>query len=146
MNFLTEDQRTKAIESLKRAPDEVLLSAMVDFRRFRHIEEGTRANFNQVVDELTERRTHNEPVAEDHRGSGINVQPVEEIKLERINVSPGTPSITKIGSNTKEYIINELKISGAPRTLEHFGMKYKEHLKLLWARGEIKFDGTEYYL
>ena len=68
------------------------------------------------------------------------------VKVPRPNVSPGVPLITKIGSNTKEYILNELKASGAPRTLEHFGLKYAEHLKLLWSRGEIKFDGSEYYL
>lgn len=83
-----------------------------------------------------------------HACSKQYVEPEEIVKpaAERKNISPGTPSITKIGTNTKEYILNELKASGAPRTIEHFGLKLVEHLKLLWARGEIKFDGTEYYL
>ncbi len=69
--------------------------------------------------------------------------PKEEIvkpAAERKNISPGTPSITKIGSGAKETIIHALN-TGTP-----LGDRYTEHLKLLWARGEIKFDGTEYYL
>ena len=42
MTFLTEDQRTKALELLKKAPDEIILGAMVDLRRYRHMEDGTR--------------------------------------------------------------------------------------------------------
>lgn len=59
---------------------------------------------------------------------------------ERKNVSPGEPSITKIGSGTKETIIHALN-TGTP-----LGDRYTEHLKLLWARGEIKFDGEEYFV
>lgn len=59
---------------------------------------------------------------------------------ERKNVSPGEPSITKIGSNTREEIIEALKRGVQPLD------KFREHLKLLWKRGEIKFDGEEYYL
>ncbi len=58
----------------------------------------------------------------------------------RADVSPGEPSIVKIGSNTKEHIISRLQAG--------FGIedKYEEHAKLLWARGEIKFDGDDYYI
>lgn len=59
---------------------------------------------------------------------------------ERKNVSPGEPSITKIGSGAKETIIHALN-TGTP-----LGDRYTEHLKLLWARGEIKFDGDEFYV
>lgn len=59
---------------------------------------------------------------------------------ERENVSPGTPSITKLGSGTRETIIHALA-TGTP-----LGERYAEHLKLLWTRGEIKFDGKEYYV
>ena len=59
---------------------------------------------------------------------------------ERKNVSPGEPSITKIGSGAKETIIHALS-TGTP-----LGDRYTEHLKLLWARGEIKFDGEVFYL
>lgn len=62
---------------------------------------------------------------------------------ERENVSPGEPTISKIGTNTKDWIIGQLTVSRSP---EHFGTKFEEHLKLLWKRGEVKFDGKEYYL
>lgn len=65
---------------------------------------------------------------------------IDKIPVARKNVSPGEPSITKIGSGAKETIIHALN-TGTP-----LGDRYTEHLKLLWARGEIKFDGTEYYL
>lgn len=137
MKLLSEEQRAKAIEALARAPDEILLSAMVDFRRFRHLEEGTRANFNEVADQLTERRQANEPVDVERRGTcGCAVQ---EVKA-RTNVSPGTSSIGKIGGVTRDTLIAYLAKNQQPPA------KYAEHMKLLWARGEIKFDGTEYYL
>ena len=75
--------------------------------------------------------------------------PPEELQLghrdepakveERENFSPGVPTITKIGSNTLEQIIGMLNDGNQPPE------KYSEHLKLLWARGKVKFDG-EYYL
>lgn len=59
----------------------------------------------------------------------------------RGNVSPGEPSIGKIGSNTKDDILRQLREGmGQPSA------KYAEHLKLLWKRNEVKFDGEEYYL
>ena len=65
---------------------------------------------------------------------------IDKVPVARKNVSPGEPSITKIGSGAKETIIHALN-TGTP-----LGDRYTEHLKLLWARGEIKFDGEEYYL
>ena len=65
---------------------------------------------------------------------------IDKVPAARKNVSPGEPSITKIGSGAKETIIHALN-TGTP-----LGDRYTEHLKLLWARGEIKFDGEEYYL
>lgn len=66
--------------------------------------------------------------------------PTECVLGNRKNVSPGEPSIVKIGSNTKEHILEKLQAG--------FGVedKYEEHAKLLWSRGEIKFDGTDYYV
>lgn len=64
------------------------------------------------------------------------VKPVTEYK----NVSPGAPSIGKIGTNTKEEIMKLLQMGVQPPT------KYTEHLKLLWSRNEIKYDGTSFYI
>lgn len=76
----------------------------------------------------------NEPVKEDLRGTGI------QVKEERANVTPGTSTLSKIGSATHNLILRELKKDTQPPK------KYAEHLKLLWARGEVKFDGQAFYL
>lgn len=65
---------------------------------------------------------------------------IDKVPVARENVSPGEPSITKIGSNTREEIIEALKRGVQPLD------KFREHLKLLWKRGEIKFDGKEYFI
>ena len=65
---------------------------------------------------------------------------IDKVPVARKNVSPGEPSITKIGSGAKETIIHALN-TGTP-----LGDRYTEHLKLLWARGEIKFDGEVFYV
>lgn len=61
----------------------------------------------------------------------------------RPNIDPGPPSIGKIGGETKDKIFAAL--NDGPFTPSAAG-KWAEHLKLLWKRGEIKYDGTEYYL
>ena len=68
----------------------------------------------------------------------VSVKPAEQ----RPNVCPGEPSITRIvmtGGPVVE-ILDDLKRGDQPPE------KYDEHLKLLWKRGEVKFDGKEYYL
>lgn len=66
-----------------------------------------------------------------------SAEPTDE---KRKNISPGASSITKIGSKTKETIFGYLHAGQQP------GNPYAEHMKLLWSRGEVKFDGTDYYL
>ena len=62
-------------------------------------------------------------------------------ETQRKNISPGDPTITKIGSGTKGVILDALQQGQQmPRP------KYDEHLKLLWKRGEVKFDGEQYYV
>ena len=59
----------------------------------------------------------------------------------RPNVNPGEPSIGKIGTATKDLILADLaKGRQLPQP------KYTEHLKLLWKRKEVMFDGVNYYL
>ena len=60
--------------------------------------------------------------------------------IERKNVNPGTPLIGKIGTKTKDEIMALLKAGTQPPN------KFDEHLKLLWSRGEVQFDGTSYFL
>lgn len=136
MNLLTEQQRKNALICLAKAPDEVILSAMVDYKAHMHRMEGVKRNFDATLTELNqtqfdERRQSDEPVSEDKRGSGIIV---------RENVNPGASSIGKIGGKAKEDILEHLCGGVQPPR------SYAEHLKLLWARGEVKFDGQVFYL
>jgi hypothetical protein len=61
---------------------------------------------------------------------------------ERRNVSPGTSSITKIGATTKTAILAGV---GMGAYAPNYKGKHLEHLKLLWSRREIGFDGSEFY-
>lgn len=58
----------------------------------------------------------------------------------RPNINPGDPTITKIGQATTSIIMDELNKGRQPPS------KYSEHMKLLWKRGEVMFDGDVYYL
>ena len=67
----------------------------------------------------------------------LGLMPVEQRK----NINPGDPTITKIGSGTKDLILDALRQGQQmPRP------KYDEHLKLLWKRGEVRFDGELFYV
>lgn len=70
----------------------------------------------------------------------LDVKPAAEDLPPRKNVSPGEPSIAKIGVNTEGALFGVLRAGGQPEA------KYAEHLKLLWKRGKVKFDGEEYYV
>jgi hypothetical protein len=145
MNFLTPEQRAKAIESLAKAPDEILLTLMVELRKLAHIEEGMRRNVTEL---FVERRVAIVPVADEKRGAiTAVVEKVDEIvvpPVTRKNVCPGPVSTSKIGLKTVDYVLNELK--AGDREPIYFGTKNLENLKLMWSRKAIKFDGKVYYL
>lgn len=63
---------------------------------------------------------------------------------ERENVSPGEPSIGKIGKDNVDMLVKAV-MDGNTKVLNDTD-KWQEHLKLLWKRGLVKFDGEEYYL
>ena len=64
----------------------------------------------------------------------------EQRMFPRMNVSPGAPSIGKIGENAKAFILESLEAGAQPPD------KYLEHMKLLWSRHVIKFDGEDFYI
>ena len=66
----------------------------------------------------------------------LGLMPVEQRK----NINPGDPTITKIGANTEGALFGVLRAGGQPEA------KYAEHMKLLWKRGKVKFDGSDFYL
>ena len=74
--------------------------------------------------------------AQTREGLELNSRCVEQRK----NINPGDPMITKIGTNTEGALFGVLRAGGQPEA------KYAEHMKLLWKRGKVKFDGDEYYV
>lgn len=72
------------------------------------------------------------------------------IGAPRPNTSPGWDACQKIGSETKEKLLSELQHHSDP---EHVSKRIKRTpdqtralIQLLWNRGEIKYDGKEFYL
>lgn len=63
---------------------------------------------------------------------------------ERENVSPGEPSIGKIGKDNVDMLVKAV-MDGDTKVLNDTN-KWQEHLKLLWKRGLVKYDGEEYFV
>lgn len=120
MPLLSDNDRQYVLEQLRAAPDSVLADAMLAF--------------NEIRDKVVMVRKMSERPA----------APLEEANpapaVTRSNVPPGVATISKIGSNTKEELFKMLGQGVQPPA------KYREHLKLLWERGEVKFDGEEWYV
>lgn len=121
MPLLTESDRAYILDQLKLAPDSVLADAMLAF--------------NSIRDKMVAVRKL--IIGVDPAVPGTEKTVVTEV---RPNVDPGKPSITKIGADTKTSLLAGLFKNVQPQA------KYAEHMKLLWSRGEVKFDGKEYYL
>ena len=121
MPLLSEQDRQYVLEQLRAAPDSVLADAMLAF--------------NEIRDKVVMVRKMSEQAI-----APVEPNPMPEEVSQRKNVPPGLPTISKIGSATKEELLKMLCQGIQPST------KYAEHLKLLWARNEVKFDGKEYYL
>ena len=141
MSLLTQQDRDYILEQLRLAPDSVLADAMLEFNKIREmvvavrkIANGTAPGSAPMVAQI---------VATPEQFSKDVAAYEQELAVKnapRKNVSPGPALISKIGGNTKDHIFNLLQVEKQPPT------KYDDHLKLLWARGEVKYDGEEYYL
>ena len=90
----------------------------------------------KFIDQMTSKRvvpkTSIDDESEEMNGGGV---------VSRTNVCPGEPAIGKIGVATQAMIFDDLEKGHQPPQ-----PKYAEHMTLLWKRGMVKFDGTEYYL
>ena len=128
MLLLSDNDRQYVLEQLRTAPDSVLVDAMLALNAVRDKVVATR--------KIIENATGSAPVIQ----AAIEkaAEPTKEVV--RKNVSPGPAAIGKIGSNTKDVIFEFLRDDKQPPA------KYDDHLKLLWARGEVKYDGKEWYL
>lgn len=124
MSLLHPNDRAYILEQLKLAPDSVLADAMLAFNAIR--------DKVVMVRKMAERPTAPlEPANEAPQAGEIEPRP---------NVSPGASSITKIGAENKAHLLLMLERGHQPEA------KFSEHLKLLWSRGEVKFDGKEYWV
>lgn len=71
---------------------------------------------------------------------GLRTTPDGGLVVPRLNVSPGEPSISKIGEQAKLEVLNAVANGHAVPA------RLSEHAKLLWKRGEVKFDREGYYV
>lgn len=133
MSLLTKEDRAYILSHLANAPDSVLADAMLAFNAIRDKIIAVRQMTSEVEGVIGPDYSTDVEVI-------IPIHPTAPI-IEPKNVSPGLPTIGKIGTNTKADILDMLGKGVQPSTT-----KFGEHLKLLWARGEVKFDGKEYYL
>lgn len=135
---LTDKQRDILLNELRETAPDVVIVAAVHNSRIYHKQA---AELEQVP---YGRNLYKVPTsAETTPEPGLG-QPVKKdlgpFPVVRGNVDPGKPSISKISSATKEELLRTLQQEKIPH------VKYSEHLKLLWSRGEIKFDGERYYV
>lgn len=119
MSLLSQQDREYILSQLRLAPDHILADAMLAF--------------NTVRDKMVMLRKLIGNAAEPE-------VPAISAPTTRPNVDPGKPSIGKIGAEAKQSILGGLADGFQPLA------KYTEHCKLLWSRGEIRFDGKEWYL
>ena len=137
MNILTENERAALLRSLANAPDEILIDAV---RQYKDWMKGIRSSFDDVraLIGMKADRVLSPPPPPPPKAASSS--PEVATPKNRPNVNPGRSSITKIGQKTKDQLLHDLR-HDIP-----IPAKYEEHLKLMHNRGEIKFDGTSYYL
>jgi hypothetical protein len=140
MNILSESERTALLQSLTDAPDEVLIDAV---RQRKDWMRNIKSSFDEVRNFVGMRVTEasKPPLSATTPLVTPSIEKQPTAPEKRTNKSPGASSIGKIGGKTKDEIIGVLKAGRQPNH-----DKYGEHLKLLWNRGEICFDGKEFYL
>ena len=140
MNVLTERDRQALLDYLsENATDDVLIRAVEELKEHREYVRNSMISLNKYLGTRPSAAPTPLPPA-DEPAAAPTIVP----DTRKANISPGAPSISKIGSNTKGELLAQLKVK--PRSLSELGQKYTEHMKLLWSRGEVKFDGERYYL
>jgi len=149
MNILSEDERAALLRSLSEAPDEVLIDAV---RQRKDWMKGIKSSFDEVrsfvgmkVTEsskppLNSGRESSKGIADKKVDNDTDLPPVSH-PTTRPDKSPGRSSITKIGTTTKNQLLSMLKQGMQPAH-----NKFGEHLKLLHNRGEVRYDGEQYYI
>lgn len=137
MQVLKSEDRNALLEFLREnASDSVLVTAVADAKSEReHVRNqflslakymGVRGG--SVVEGLAPK-----PVA-------VETPTLTSVMVGDIPAPPGEPC-TKIGSNTRADLLARCR---TPMLPEVIGRAYYPHLKLLWKRGEMTWNGTHY--
>lgn len=125
---LSDRDRSFILKQLATAPDSVLADAMLEYNLIRDkivaVRKLAGAEVSPETGYTPSPETGDTPVEGDARP----------------NVNPGPSAISKIGGTTKDMLLGKLKEGTQPPE------KYIEHMKLLWERDEVKFDGKEWWL
>ena len=132
MELLSDKDREFILRQLRSAPDSVLADAMLEFNLIRDKLVAVRKLTKELPEVITSEMTITEPAP------NIEINPLAS---GRPNINPGKPSIGKMGTSTKDKLVASLN-AGNEIDLNMYG----EHLKLMWSRDEVKFDGARYYL
>lgn len=135
--LLSTSEREALLRALVDAPDDVLIDAVQQRKNWI---KSIKSSFDEVRGFVGMKVTEAGKPPPASAGSVPVVKSAPQEVASRKDVSPGTPAIGKIGSTTKDTLLDLLKQGIQPNS------KWSEHLKLLWLRHEIKFDGKEYYL
>lgn len=143
MQLLTTIEREALLRALQDAPDEILIDAV---RQRKDWMKQIRSSFDEVRNFVGMRTTEGvppklSPARSTHVGDSTPVVAEPVAQASRANKSPGAPSIGKIGTKTVDQLTSMLK-EGMQPNHDKFG----EHLKLMWSRKLVKYDGTSYYL
>lgn len=117
--LITDADRAYILEQLKLAPDDVLVDAFLAWDGLRR---KTIACRNVILDIESDKAV------------------TEASPVPRINNNPGKSMITRIGTETKKELLSMIHGGVQPDA------KWQDHLKLLWERGEVKFDGEDWWV
>ena len=138
MQVLKPEDREALLEFLKEnASDSVLVTAVADAKSEReHIR-------NQFLSLTKYMGVRGGGVAEGLVPKPVIVKIAEVITntVESATTPPPGEPCTKIGSNTRADLLARCR---TPMLPEVIGRAYYPHLKLLWKRGEMTWNGTHY--
>lgn len=130
MALLNDGDRAFILAQLTLAPDEILADAMLAF--------------NAVRDKIIKVRalsaaagTKEEPEVS---YAAVTTEDVKHVLVSRPNVTPSGPIAKRLHVHTKNTILNRLEDGVQPNE------QLLPQAKLLWSRGEIKYDGEKFYL
>jgi hypothetical protein len=134
MNLLSITEREALLKALSDAPDEILIDAV---RQRKDWMKTIKQSFDEVrsfvgMKVVEAAKPPSQPAI---------TKTVEVSNDPRPNINPGPSSITKIGTKTTDELLAVLKAGKQPNH-----DKYGEHLKLLWSRGVLNYDGKGYFI